>query len=66
MEKPGHIFTDLRYQKMQYIPATRETNHRPLNQCTLLQTHRELLRNNVLKSGKWPVRKEELIMKHLK
>jgi hypothetical protein len=37
-----------------------------LNQCTLLQTQRELLRNNVLKSGKWPVSKEELITKHLK
>jgi len=37
-----------------------------LNQCTLLQTQKELLRNNVLKSGKWPVSKEELITKHLK
>jgi len=37
-----------------------------LNRCTLLQTQRQLLRNNVLKSGKWPVRKEELITKHLK
>jgi len=37
-----------------------------LNQCTILQTQRELLRNNVLKSGKWSVRKEELITKHLK
>jgi len=32
-----------------------------LHQCTLLQTQRELLRNNVLKSRKWPVSKEELI-----
>jgi hypothetical protein len=37
-----------------------------LNQCTLLHTQRELLRNNVLKSGNWPVNKEELITKHLK
>jgi len=37
-----------------------------LNQCTLLQTQRELLRNNVLKSGKWSVSKEELTTKHLK
>jgi hypothetical protein len=36
------------------------------NQCTLLQTQRELLRNNVLKSGNWPVSKEELTTKHLK
>jgi hypothetical protein len=37
-----------------------------LNQCTLLQTQRELLRNNVIKSGRWVVRKQELITKHLK
>jgi hypothetical protein len=37
-----------------------------INQCTLLQKHTELLRNNALKSGKWPVKKEQLIMKHLK
>jgi len=37
-----------------------------LNQCTLLQTQRELLRNNLLKSGKWPVRKEVFITEHLK
>jgi hypothetical protein len=36
-----------------------------INQCTLLQTQTELLRNNVLKSGTWPVRKEQLIMKTL-
>jgi hypothetical protein len=36
-----------------------------LNQCTLLQTQREL-RKNVLKSGNWRVSKEELIKKHLK
>jgi len=37
-----------------------------LNQCTLLQTQRELLRNDVLKFGKWPMSKETLIAKHLK
>jgi hypothetical protein len=37
-----------------------------INQYTLLQTHIEPLRNNVLKSGTWPVSKEKLIMKHLK
>jgi hypothetical protein len=38
-----------------------------LNQCTLLQTQRELIRNNILKSGNWQtVSKEELITKHLK
>jgi hypothetical protein len=37
-----------------------------INQCTLRQMHRELLRNNILKSRKWPVSKEQLIMKHMK
>ena len=35
-----------------------------LHQCTLLLTQRELLRKNVLKSGNWPVRKEELITRN--
>jgi hypothetical protein len=43
-----------------------QTIYHLINQCTLLQTHRELLRNNVLKSRKLPVSKEELITKHLK
>jgi len=37
-----------------------------INQCTLLQTQRELLRSNVLKCGNWPTSKHELITKHLK
>lgn len=37
-----------------------------LHQCTLLQTQRELLKTNVLRSGNWPASKEELITKHLK
>jgi hypothetical protein len=37
-----------------------------LNQCTLLHTQRDFLRNNVSKSGNWPVSKYELIRKHLK
>ena len=37
-----------------------------LNKCALIQTQRELLRKNVLKSGNWPASKEELISKHLK
>jgi hypothetical protein len=37
-----------------------------LNQCTLLQPQRGFLRNIVLKSGNWPVSKEEIITKHLK
>jgi len=42
-----------------------QTIDHSLNQCTLLQTQRELLRNNVLKSVKWPFSKEELITKRL-
>jgi hypothetical protein len=37
-----------------------------LNQCTLLHSQRDFLRNNVSKSGNWPVSKYELITKHLK
>jgi len=43
-----------------------QTINHLLNQCALLRTQSELLRNNVLKSGKWPVNQEELITKHLK
>jgi hypothetical protein len=37
-----------------------------INQCALLQQHREILGNSFIKCGKWPVSKSELIMKHLK
>jgi hypothetical protein len=37
-----------------------------INQCALLQTQRELLKSNVLKSGNWPVSKYGLITKHMK
>jgi hypothetical protein len=37
-----------------------------LNQCSLLQKQRELLRNSVIKCGKLPVSRSELIMKHIK
>jgi hypothetical protein len=37
-----------------------------LNQCTLLQTQRELFGSNVLKSDNWPVSKYGLTTKHLK
>jgi hypothetical protein len=43
-----------------------QTVHYLLNKCALIQTQRELLRKNVLKSGHCPVSKEELISKHLK
>jgi len=35
-------------------------------QCSILHTQREILRSNVLKLGNWPVKKQELISKHLK
>lgn len=34
-----------------------QTTEHLINQCTLLQTQRELLKSNILKSGKWPVSK---------
>jgi len=37
-----------------------------INQCTLLQTQRKLLKSSVLKSGSWPVSKHELVTKHQK
>jgi len=43
-----------------------QTTDRLINQCTLLQTQRELLRRNVLKCGNWPASTHELITKHLK
>ena len=43
-----------------------QTTDHLINHSTSLQTQRELIRNNVLKSGNWPVSKHEIIMKHLK
>jgi len=37
-----------------------------INQCTLLQTQRDLLRSNVLKCGNWPASYHKLIKKNLK
>ena len=37
-----------------------------LSHYTLLQRQRELLRNSVIKHGKWPVSKNELIKEYLK
>jgi hypothetical protein len=35
-----------------------------LYQCTLLQTHRELLKRNILNNRNWPASKQKLITKH--
>ena len=43
-----------------------QTTDNLINQCTLLQPQRELLRSNVLKSGNWPASKYEIITKRLK
>ena len=37
-----------------------------INQYTLLQTQRELLKSSALKSGNWPLSKHELITEHQK
>jgi len=37
-----------------------QTTDHLINQCTLLQTQRELLRGYVLKCGNWPASKHEL------
>jgi hypothetical protein len=38
-----------------------QTIDRLLYQCTLLQTQREILKENILKTGNWPASKKELI-----
>ena len=43
-----------------------QTTDHSINQCTLLQTQRQLLRSSFLKSGNWPASKYGLIRKHLK
>ena len=43
-----------------------QTLDRTLYTCTLHKTQRDLFKETVLKSGSWPVSKEELITKHLK
>jgi len=40
------------------------TTDHPLYHCTLLQTQREVLKQNILKTGNWPASKHELITKH--
>ena len=35
-----------------------------LYHCTLLDTHREVLKQNILKTGNWPASKHKLITKH--
>jgi hypothetical protein len=35
-------------------------------QCSILHTQREILKSNVIKSGNWPVKKQELISRYLK
>jgi hypothetical protein len=37
-----------------------------LYQCTILNKQREIFTRNVIKSGKWPARKQEIISRHLK
>ena len=41
----------------------RTTDHL-LNHCTLLQTQREIIKQNILKTGNWPASKQELITKY--
>jgi hypothetical protein len=37
-----------------------------INQCSILNTQRDLFRRKVLKTGNWPASKREIIPKHLK
>jgi len=60
-----HRFKILEQAKCICKKGDQTTDHL-INQCTLLQHQRELLRSNVLKSGNWLASKYELITKHLK
>jgi len=59
-----HRFKILEQAKCTCKKGDQTTDHL-INQCTLLQPHREPLRSNVLISGNWPASKHELITKHL-
>ena len=41
-----------------------QTTAHLLNHCTLIQTQREILKQNLLKTGNWPASKQELITKY--
>jgi primosomal protein N' len=49
-----HRFKIMEYATCPCNKGDQTTDHL-INQCTLLQTQRELFRSNVLKSGNWPV-----------
>jgi len=60
-----HRFKILEQAKCACKRGEQTTDHL-INQCTLLQTQRELLRSNVLKCGNWPASKHEITTKHRK
>jgi hypothetical protein len=67
MGKPGRISTNLSYWIMQLVcKKGDQTIDDLLYQHTLLQTHKELLKRNVLNNGNWHASKQELITKHRK
>jgi hypothetical protein len=41
-----------------------QTTDHLLYHCTLLQTQRDILKQNILKTGNWPTSKHELITKY--
>jgi hypothetical protein len=41
-----------------------QTTDHLLNHCTLLQTQREILKQNILKTRNWPTSKHELTTKY--
>jgi hypothetical protein len=43
-----------------------QTSDHLLYQCTILNKQREIFKRNVIKSGKWPASKQEIISRHLK
>jgi hypothetical protein len=68
MVKKELTYIDSKYRMKQNAQAKKgdQTIDHLLSHCTLLQQQREILRNGVIKHGKWPVSKNELIKEHPK
>jgi hypothetical protein len=67
----GHVKTSAYLNRFKLLdhatcickPGDQTTDHL-LNHCTLLQLQREILKQDILKTGIWPASKQELITKY--
>jgi len=67
----GHVKTRAylnRFKLLDHAPCVYkhgdQTTDHLLNHCTLLQPQREILKQDILKTGTWPASKQELITKY--